>query len=93
MIFTLSLIPIDKIPYQWEIIMLKVERIEEFVDYFAYNYFEVRFPMELWNHFLTTAEPRTNNHIEGYNLKQNKKNLLPPIRIFSLQLKSFKKRK
>ena len=75
MIFTLALIPIDKILGQWEIIMHtrpQVERIEDYTDYFVDNYFEGRFRMELLNHFLTTGEPRTNNHLEGYNLKLKK---------------------
>ena len=46
-----------------------MDRIDELTDYFVDNYFEGIFPMELWNHFLTTGEPRTNNHLEGYNLK------------------------
>ena len=67
---------------------LQVERIDEFTDYFVDNYFEGRFPMEQWNHFLTTGEPGTNNHLEDYNLKQKK-----CVQIISLQLESFKKKK
>ena len=42
MIFTLAIIPIDKISDQWEIIMQtkpQVDRIDEFTDYFVDNYF------------------------------------------------------
>ena len=42
MIFTLALILIDKISDQLEIIM-QVEKIEEFTDYFVENYFEGNF--------------------------------------------------
>ncbi|CAF1110885.1 unnamed protein product [Brachionus calyciflorus] len=42
--------------------------MNEFLEYFVNTYFEGQFEMELWNHF-DTEGPRTNNDIEGYNLK------------------------
>ena len=69
----------------------QVDGIYEFTDYFVDNYFEGRFPMELWNHFLATGEPRTNNHLEGYNLKLKKFVVSSHPDIFSA--KSFKKKK
>ena len=45
---------------------------QSFLDYFVSTYFEGKFPLQLWNHFDTIGEPRTNNHLEGYNLKLKK---------------------
>ena len=45
---------------------------QSFLDYFVSTYFEGKFPLQLWNHFDTIGEPRTNNHLEGFNLKLKK---------------------
>ena len=47
-----------------------------FFDYILLNYIEndgksPLFPKEIWNHYNDDNGPRTNNHIEGYNLKLN----------------------
>ncbi|CAF0949725.1 unnamed protein product, partial [Brachionus calyciflorus] len=70
-------IPLDKIVEQWEKILEtkpgfleenKNKKLTQFMDYFVNNYFEGRFPIELWNHFDTNG-PRTNNNLEAYNRK------------------------
>ena len=42
------------------------------MDYFTSNYIEGQYPIGLWNHYETKDEPRTNNNVEGYNLKLKK---------------------
>jgi hypothetical protein len=47
-----------------------------FLDDILLNYIEndgetPLFPKEIWNHYNYDNGPRTNNHIEGYNLKLN----------------------
>ena len=46
-------------------------KLDGFCKYIVDNYFEGSFPMKYWNHFLTVGN-RTNNHVEGYNLKLRK---------------------
>ena len=48
-----------------------IARVGEFLDYFNNTYFEGKFPTQFWNHY-DTIGPRTNNHLEGYNLKIKK---------------------
>ena len=46
------------------------KKITKFLDYFVKTYFESNiFPVEFWNHFETDSSPRTNNNVEGFNLK------------------------
>ena len=73
-IFALALVPIEKVDELWNDILATkpdILNLDAFLDYFVSNYFEGSFPIELWNHFLTQG-PRTNNHIEGHNLKLKK---------------------
>ncbi|CAF1018080.1 unnamed protein product [Brachionus calyciflorus] len=47
-------------------------KLIEFHDYFKDTWYQKpKFSYELWNHYYTEG-PRTNNHVEGYNLKINK---------------------
>ncbi|CAF0745962.1 unnamed protein product [Brachionus calyciflorus] len=75
-IFALTLCPLNKLDDQWEKCLnnqpKSVLRIEEFLDNFADNYFEGGFPKEMWNHFGNENLPRTNNNLEGYNVKLKK---------------------
>ena len=45
--------------------------IQKLCDYVTETWIEGKFPIELWNHYDNDG-PRTNNHIEGYNLKLQK---------------------
>ena len=47
------------------------QNTDKFLDYFVKTYFEGQFQINLWNHFETCC-PRTNNNLEGYNLKLKK---------------------
>ncbi|CAF0829701.1 unnamed protein product [Brachionus calyciflorus] len=76
-LFCLSLVPIDHITDEWTKILNekpifdqddKNNKLDEFLEYFVNTYFEGQLEMDLWNHF-DTEGPRTNNDIEGYNLK------------------------
>ncbi|CAF0719086.1 unnamed protein product [Brachionus calyciflorus] len=76
-LFCLSLVPVDQITEVWIKILNdkpifietnKNKKIDEFLEYFVDTYFEGKFDINLWNHF-DTEGPRTNNDIEGYNLK------------------------
>ena len=49
----------------------KYKKLQGFTEYVINNYFEGSFPQKYWNHFLTIGN-RTNNHVEGYNLKLKK---------------------
>ncbi|CAF1079513.1 unnamed protein product, partial [Brachionus calyciflorus] len=78
-IFSLAIIPINQIDTQSQIILdtqpvfeeeNKAKNLEKFLDYLVDNYFEGRFPIELWNHF-DSEGPRTNNNLEAYNNKLN----------------------
>ena len=47
--------------------------------------------MEFWNHFETDSSPRTNNNVEGFNLKLKKfvaaahPNIQKAIEVFQVQ--------
>ena len=49
----------------------KLPNISKFLDYFTNTYFEGDFDVKSWIHF-STAGPRTNNNMEGYNAKLKK---------------------
>ena len=75
------MIPIPKVSDEWDRIMedrhqlpgcVSRTAVLEFLGYFTDTYFEGSFPIEVWNHFETRGEPRTNNHLEGYNLRLRK---------------------
>jgi hypothetical protein len=73
-IFGLALLPFDQVDDQWTKILNdkpEMPNVDKFLDYFVGTYFEGSFPIELWNHFETKG-PRTNNHLEGYNLRLKK---------------------
>ena len=73
-IFALYIIPINTIDGIWQSILSdkpNIARVDEFLDFFNNTYFEGKFPIQLWNHY-DTIRPRTNNHLEGYNLKIKK---------------------
>ena len=42
------------------------------MDYFTTHYIEGSYTPALWNHYDTNDYPRTNNHVEGFNLKLKK---------------------
>ena len=50
---------------------IKYAKIQGFTEYVLNTYFEGSFPLHVWNHFLTIGN-RTNNHVEGYNVKLKK---------------------
>jgi hypothetical protein len=72
-LFCLSVIPVDSICDQFELIMKnmpvfpeehKNKKLSEFLDYFVDNYFEGPFSIQMWNHYGTVG-PRKNNNLEG----------------------------
>ncbi len=68
------MVPIETIDSLWGDILIdkpELPMVDEFLDYFTNTYFEGQFPVEFWNNFKTVG-PRTNNHLEGYNLKLKK---------------------
>jgi hypothetical protein len=74
MVCSLALIPIDEVnDYFDKIIAVQpnIPNTEKFMDYFVGTYFEGVFDLAMWNHFDTNDTPRTNNNLEGYNLKLN----------------------
>ena len=71
---TFDIIPINVEAYWCDTMNLlsnTFAELDEFSKYIVDNYFEGNFPMKYWNHFLTVGN-RTNNHVEGYNLKLRK---------------------
>jgi hypothetical protein len=71
-IFGLALVPVDEVRNLWNIIKEErptVRRVDEIVDYFEGYYINGPFKIAIWNHFDTKGQPKTNNHLEGYNLK------------------------
>ena len=61
----------------------------DFCEYLTVTWFDddAKFPIFLWNHF-NNRDPRTNNHIEGYNLKLKVfLNSHPNIWIFIIKLR------
>ena len=78
-VFIMALIPLESIESFWinnimpamTLLSGTYPKIEGFAKYIIDNYFEGSFPMKCWNHFLTVGN-RTNNHVEGYNLKLKK---------------------
>ena len=42
------------------------------MNYFTIHYIEGSYTPVLWNHYDTKDFPRTNNHVEGFNLKLKK---------------------
>ena len=75
-IFILALLPPPFIGAHWRIITATLPSIPQckiFLDYFARTYMNSRlFNPEFFNHFDTVGTPRTNNNVEGYNLKLKK---------------------
>ena len=78
-IFILALIPLESVDDYWintimpamSQLTYKYKKLQGFTEYVINNYFEGSFPQKYWNHFLTIGN-RTNNHVEGYNLKLKK---------------------
>ena len=54
-------------------LVFEYDGMEQFCEYLTNNWFDddCKFPINLWNHY-NNRGPRTNNHIEGYNLKMKK---------------------
>jgi hypothetical protein len=74
MVCCLSLIPIDEVnDFFLKILAIRpnIQNTEKLMDYFVGTYFEGSFDLAMWNHFDTKDTPRTNNNLEGYNLKLN----------------------
>ena len=80
-IFILAVIPRNQVDDHFDSILnnrpkpddCTDKKITKFLDYFVKTYFESNiFPVEFWNHFETDSSPRTNNNVEGFNLKLKK---------------------
>ena len=44
--------------------------MEDFIKYFEKSWVNGDYPIKLWNHYEISG-PRTNNHLEGHNRKNN----------------------
>ena len=67
-------------------------QLQSFLDYITLNYFETNnFPLHIWIPNMTNFdndEPKTNNHLEGFNSKLNKYfNKHPNIWMFIIKIK------
>ncbi|CAF0785946.1 unnamed protein product [Brachionus calyciflorus] len=74
-ICSLAIIPIEYVnEFYFEKLCVNqpnLPKVDDFMTYFVNTYFEKNFDIEIWNHFDTNNTPRTNNNLEGYNLKLN----------------------
>ncbi len=83
-VFCLSLIPIQSVDDEciklenellWDIALkyeiIGLNKADRFWQYFINNFFEGSFPLSMWNQFDNENE-RTNNRVEGDNLKMKK---------------------
>ena len=71
-VFVLALLPLTDVKKKWDFLKTNVPSvldkpsIDKFIKYFESHYMTGSFS-GTWNHF-DTVGPKTNNHVEGYNL-------------------------
>ena len=76
---TMAFIPIDLLDSTFQYLLsiqpesLNSDKLRLFVNYFESTWIgrDSKFPKDMWNHYETIG-PRSNNHVEGYNLKFNR---------------------
>ena len=74
-VVSLALIPKEKVSDAFANLMDVTPDYDltNFCDYMVENWIEsTQHPINMWNHYDTINDPRTNNHIEGYHLKLDK---------------------
>jgi hypothetical protein len=59
---------LDGVRYIYSVMPSEPPQLMDYFHYFVDTWINGDFPIKLWNHFNTTT-PRTNNHLEGFNLK------------------------
>ena len=75
----MAFIPIDLLDSTFQYLLsiqpesLNSDKLRLFVNYFESTWIgrDSKFPKDMWNHYETIG-PRSNNHVEGYNLKFNR---------------------
>ena len=76
---TIAFIPINIVESTFQFLLsiqsesVNHEKLRLFVNYFESTWIsrDSKFPKEMWNHYETIGL-RSNNHVEGYNLKFNR---------------------
>ena len=73
-LISLALVPEDQVQNGLEYIMdIQPDYdLVKFLDYFVETWVENNnYPINMWNHYNTIEDQRTNNHLEGYHNKLN----------------------
>jgi len=75
-VVSLALVPRNKVSDAFASLMDVTPgdyNLTDFCDYMVENWIESnQHLIQMWNHYDTVDDPRTNNHIEGYHLKLDK---------------------
>ena len=98
-LFVKKLIALALVPLDLEAVTISksslpangVTAAKKIIAYFQNTWINGNFPIDLWNHCLST-DPRTNNHVEGFHSKFNKYIKTPHPHIYKL-INVFKREK